>query len=503
MKESSGSRTYTDDEIINLARNNRGYGMQRFCKILYPKTKKLSEKRYHLTMLFSDLKESTGEDLLDILEDPDNAELVSATEYKRITGEKYLPRGFGRGTGGRPSKTSKRYGKGRKKVGDHKNIPLPPQEFNWNYSKPVSKSKVGDWTHPDYSRNRVNKAGEELRKSSDPFSESEEIEVVNNWKASHELPLHYVRRTVSRYAEEIAPNNCTVVQRRKRNPSIIMKLQRMEKTHLSRMQDLVGMRVVFRHKRSPATNLSLIDELSSMLEKSRMASEIKTVTDYIKTPKPDTGYRSKHIIYRFKTSNEKYLPHQNMLVELQIRTYLQHAWATAVESFGMFNRDHLKQGEAKDQNWIRFFKLMSHFISLEERTPPVISGINKGEAKRELRDIAEYLDARESLRRFAKLNKKILQHKQSGRIHLKTRGFVLMRLNTRDEKVDYHEFESRLVAGSEIQSKYDEWESRARADPDIHVLLVKTEDHNDLIAGFPNYFVDTRVFGRRLDRYTD
>ena len=78
-----------------------------------------------------------------------------------------------------------------------------------------------------------------------------------------------------------------------------------------------------------------------------------------------------------------------------------------------------------------------------------------------------------------------------------------MRLNTRDEKVDYHEFESRLVAGTEIQSKYDDWESRAREDPDIHVLLVKTEDHNDLIAGFPNYFVDTRVFERRLDRYTD
>ncbi len=68
---------YTDDEIIQLVRQNPGYGVQRFCKQLYPKTRKLAEIRFLVTMLLHDYLNETGEDLLDSLQDPSFSTLVT------------------------------------------------------------------------------------------------------------------------------------------------------------------------------------------------------------------------------------------------------------------------------------------------------------------------------------------------------------------------------------------------------------------------------------------
>jgi hypothetical protein len=45
-------------------------------------------------------------------------------------------------------------------------------------------------------------------------------------------------------------------------------------------------------------------------------------------------------------------------IEIQIRTRLQHSWATAVEAIGLFRGENLK-GNQGSKEWLRFFKLMS------------------------------------------------------------------------------------------------------------------------------------------------
>jgi hypothetical protein len=45
-------------------------------------------------------------------------------------------------------------------------------------------------------------------------------------------------------------------------------------------------------------------------------------------------------------------------IEVQIRTWLQHSWATAVEAVGLFLGQDLKAGRG-DPQWLRFFKLMA------------------------------------------------------------------------------------------------------------------------------------------------
>ena len=122
---------YTDDEVIALARQNPGFGVLRFCKQLYPKRRDFSEVRFLITMLLHEHLEDTGEDLLDSLQDPSFSTLVTENEYKKITGKSRVPQGHGRATGGRSSKASKKFGTGRRGIGENREIPLPPQEFFW------------------------------------------------------------------------------------------------------------------------------------------------------------------------------------------------------------------------------------------------------------------------------------------------------------------------------------------------------------------------------------
>ena len=69
-------------------------------------------------------KQETGEDLYSILQDTTYSKNVSMPEYMRITGSRYPPPGYGRGSGGRTSKASMK-GEAMRNI----TIPLPPQEF--------------------------------------------------------------------------------------------------------------------------------------------------------------------------------------------------------------------------------------------------------------------------------------------------------------------------------------------------------------------------------------
>ena len=115
---------YSDEEIISLARQNPGFGVQRFCKQLYPRTKKLSEVRFRITMLLQEYFSEAGEDLYELLQNPDFSTLVTENEYQEITG-KNIPSGHGRRGSSSGQKSNRDI---RQKM---TMIPLPPQEFNW------------------------------------------------------------------------------------------------------------------------------------------------------------------------------------------------------------------------------------------------------------------------------------------------------------------------------------------------------------------------------------
>ena len=68
-------------------------------------------------------------------------------------------------------------------------------------------------------------------------------------------------------------------------------------------------------------------------------------------------------------------------IEVQIRTQLQHSWATAVEAIGMVRGEDLKGGEG-NMEWLRLFELMSsEFAEIE--SCPLVPGTPDQPARRD------------------------------------------------------------------------------------------------------------------------
>jgi hypothetical protein len=92
-------------------------------------------------------------------------------------------------------------------------------------------------------------------------------------------------------------------------------------------------------------------------------------SDYIAHPK-DNGYRGVHLVYKFRTDSAKHSCYNNQRIEIQLRSRLQHYWATAVETYSTFTGEALKSNIGSDQ-WKRFFVLVSTSIAISEKNPIV------------------------------------------------------------------------------------------------------------------------------------
>ena len=110
------------------------------------------------------------------------------------------------------------------------------------------------------------------------------------------------------------------------------------------MQDIGGFRIVL--KDVPALNKAL----TMFLNKEFDDFTLEKINDYVTEPKI-SGYRSIHFVYKYHSTDETY---DGLRVELQIRTKLQHNWATAVETAGLYTQTSLKSNQG-DNKWLSFF----------------------------------------------------------------------------------------------------------------------------------------------------
>jgi len=164
------------------------------------------------------------------------------------------------------------------------------------------------------------------------------------------MPLLTFRMGLAQRARKIEPN-VIIAQRLKRFISVMNKLEREPTMKLSQMQDLGGCRAIFSSVDSVARVANLYRQSLSDTE-----TGLKCY-DYIKNPKPD-GYRGIHIVGRYCARVEKNEVWNGQRIEIQLRSQLQHAFATAVETATTFTRSKLKFGGGAVK-WRRFFALMS------------------------------------------------------------------------------------------------------------------------------------------------
>ncbi len=213
-----------------------------------------------------------------------------------------------------------------------------------------------------YSKSEVNRAGQRLRSIFTPpvvlpddvsRQELEQIvqafDIAYHFRACHEYPLRKVtiglRSMVSRESDRVI-----VAQRFKRFPSMINKLVRYPDMSLSRMQDIGGCRAI-------VANGAEVQGVLRRIRKNWRPPENR-IRDYVKKPAP-SGYRAVHVI----------VERDERLIEVQLRTPIQHEWATAVERMGSRYSFDLKSGEGPPA-LLKFFQVASEGMSLEERGEP-------------------------------------------------------------------------------------------------------------------------------------
>ena len=222
---------------------------------------------------------------------------------------------------------------------------------------------VSDYPFFEFSKKEVMRAGERIAGDLLWTAQSApEIQkaffIANRWRDSHAYPMKSVRLSLAAFMRMNGIEG-SVVSRLKRMQAIRKKLSRENSRFtLNQLQDLGGCRVI-------VNSISDVDKLSKVL-KSRLRHEVKRDDDYINSPKPD-GYRSHHLILSYFGKGGAAV-YNGRSIEVQVRTRLQHSWATAVESIGAFRREDLK-GNKGDQDWLRLFRLISGEFALAEARP--------------------------------------------------------------------------------------------------------------------------------------
>jgi len=269
--------------------------------------------------------------------------------------------------------------------------------------------------------------------------------------------------------------NVIVAQRIKRLDSINKKLSFQASMKLSQMQDIAGCRAVL-------PNIQHVRELETRYRTSQdFSHELKSSKDYIAQPKP-SGYRGVHMIYKFKLRAPS--PYEGQQVEIQIRTQLQHTWATAVEAAGTFTNQALKSSQGSEE-WQRFFSLMGSYIAHMENCPPVPgTPTDIVRLKHDIRVLASALHVIGILRAYsATLN-------QVGK--MAKMKYYLMDLDPDQQSV-------RLTAFMAAQPKqandaYMEVEKNIPSGSNRQVVLVSVDSVQALRQAYPNYFLDTTKF---------
>lgn len=335
---------------------------------------------------------------------------------------------------------------------------------------------------PDFSRKAITRAGKVLiDRDADIRQYAEALRLVNHWRACHAYPVNTFQATLRFRLRKVCPD-ALVAQRLKRVPSIVRKLEINDGMQLARMQDIGGLRAVVNSQRQ-------VQQLHDLYVNGGLTHELVDIDDYIAAPK-SSGYRSLHIVYRYK--NPVAPAYDGLMLELQVRTRLQHTWATAVETIGSFLNQALKANEGSTE-WLEFFQTVSAAFAHMERAEVAekFRGVAAKDIWGKCLAQAHKLDVHRKLTAFAVAANAINSDSAPGSYHLVV-------LDAAERTVSIESFGRRRL--EDANEAYTRAEQRALSHQDMQVVLVATGSIDSLKRAYPNYFLDTRQFLSALRR---
>lgn len=343
------------------------------------------------------------------------------------------------------------------------------------------------WTKPLHSKNRVDLAGDIVsgRKLMVPEMDLDTAyDVAGNWRAAHGYPLHIMAVSLGNRAEKFEARP-QLASRLKRMPSIVLKLSRFQHMQLSKMQDLGGCRAIL-------TNVKRVEQLVSFYDKHPYrAAEFVKKFDYIRSdpgPKPD-GYRSVHLIYKYQGEHQGGA-FKGMRIEVQIRSRIQHAWATAVETIDTFTGQALKSNIG-DEAWKRFFALMGSVAALEEKCPMIPGTPDSVDAlAAELRELCHRLNLPNVLYGLSAGMRVFEESKRKARVYILT-------LDSERRNTSAIGF----INQREAEERYVELEKANKNKPHIQTVLATSVSMRALRRTYPSYYLDTGRFIQLIEDF--
>lgn len=330
----------------------------------------------------------------------------------------------------------------------------------------------------DYSKAALDRAGERIRAGTHSLSD---ILILENWRASH---LHVINTFQSslRQRNKRKGGGVTIVQRLKRRPTIMDKLTRESGMSLSRMHDIAGCRLIF-------NDVDTLRAFRRGVLTSRASHELigdGGRYDYILSPK-DSGYRGVHDVYKYKVESGAGVKWNGLRIELQYRTYTQHAWATAIEISDIVNSTRLKFSDAS-RDIKRLFLLSSEILARgHEGMPGYCADISTRDLVDEFQEIEHKLHAVARLRG--------LTSSAFRRFARSSRFFILINYIDGDrvgttEAQGFSESKAALEAYSDLEKSL-----QSEAD----VVLVGSGEQDAIKLAYTNYFSDASMFLNELD----
>lgn len=351
----------------------------------------------------------------------------------------------------------------------------------------------------NFSKKDVIRAGKNLI-DDNLFDDQEKfnstMSILTYWRDSHLVPLERSNQLLNRHIHHI-DKNAFIAKRIKRLDSIKRKLQRFEKMELKNMQDIGGIRLVLSSQKQLDSMLKILTNETCFYKNNKLVK----LDNYIKNPKFD-GYRSIHIVGIFKNTD-----HDDRKIEFQLRTKLQHSWATTLEIIDIFTRQNLKSDNGF-QNYKTFFKYVSDLFQLIES----FKSFQKNNIEDIRKDLLNHLETNDVLFQkgygvlsFLRQGTSTTTIKDQLQLYclslreLNTKlnkidknSFILIRLNISKGKIEHEHFPKK--DSKKALERYSLYEQTLSKNPNIIVALLSTDALGGLQEAYPNYFADSEMF---------
>lgn len=333
-----------------------------------------------------------------------------------------------------------------------------------------NKAEVSmDPTYPGGSKSRVSKAGAAVRAGT---ASVEDLDVIESWRAAHRAVLNTFQAILR---NRLRGKSVVVAQRHKRKNTIFDKLKRLPGMQLARMDDVAGCRLIFR---SIKDLRRFRNDFHGARFNHRMRNEAEKY-DYIIRPK-STGYRGIHDVYEYDVNSESGKGLKGLYIEIQYRTLVQHAWATAVEVVGFITESQPKF-EKGDK---RYHQAMAYASEILARAHESSNGPFPSLTDREVLECFLELDGELSLMQTLRG-----LHQAKSDISDKKNSILIFRPDGELTVKSYRDATDALRDLFELEKEM----------PENDIVLVRADSSEEVRTAFRNYFNDAREFVKLMD----